>query len=1016
MGLKKRGQFTVYVILGFMLLVIVLFTLFIVSFIQDSGFESQANKAVTDFLDAYSIDYYIFTCMDTSVNEAILEISKQGGVYYNEVGGNYVKTVPGNTHIRLLHDFGVGEEEVNVSYSVRDDYGCNRMSFGPPHYPFSETKILDLKNVYFGTENCRYFPRPFKESGVFGFNNFSRMCFPESTNFNWPPSLISPCVNNVNTREETTVEIELANMIVNKMNNCTNFTVFALQEEHNITLLDNPSAKIIVNDQTLSVLFEFPFEVKLKNKEPVIVKKKFEYASNLRFIALHNFVLKLLIEEVQNPLFNLTTDYPDIVGYDPNNYVIDIIDYNSGEFQDCIDCPWKHDFILKVEDRASEATGQFLTILTAFQNRYPALDYIHETGQGIPFDIIRNEGTLIELKPWGVDPEEGAVSVDFSGWKEDYDEKYRFGELVGTVNCSNPQSFDDLKVCIRRIDNPDLKIWSTSYSANGVATYTVDRDDTGIHETRITITDSAGQDDYQDIKFLIMDVPTILMDVLTPYDIPQNQNPDGPYYISREDPFSIDSTDSQPPSTPPGASIEEVEWTIEKVTPSGLAGIWLSGPLRFDPSNRLLNTIRFPEPWYPSIQNIHNEKLKDVGEYQFELILYVTSSWFLGGTFPFPDTRVVYAEECIPNRYGGDSYPYNSGTNAYLTNHACCAGDISNPSPGTWNVETPNKVCFNQNWYGEIDSLQLKAKKLMKDAMFNDYDKYVFTIPQLQGGIPPDKNNVYKLTFERSCDGQRGNICAGSADYMYDFGGSNSICQDKPLGQEGTCQGPAKNPTSTPMSCVNYPPGETFESNFVPGGDFRCETTPTCSTLTGSNSGTYNVGGPMRCTATCDGSGVCKNVRKSECACSLTYCGANAGNPNGAQCESTLSSHRVGIICRSNCDVDLSCGYQDVDDLPCNPDTQSYCFNPVYGPTPACYTQVKCEAGGPSYPTPDICERRGHVVNLPGGDQLCFYGGGLDECNPDGTCARSEDRLSAQPICPVGQTQVCTVGLGYQCQ
>lgn len=1011
----KRGQFTVFVILGFILLVVVIFTLFIVSMIQDQNINQQARKAVNDYVDASSINYYIYTCMDKVVNEAVLEIASQGGVFYNETGGFYNISDSGVTHIELIKNPDTTSDKlVNVSYAVfREGSKPANMFYEPWWYPFEYTRISELRPTYDFLSLNSF--RSVKESGVFGFNNFTRLCHSRSVNYN-PPGIFGFCKNNVEeviTKNISTIEVQLAEMLVHKMNNCTNFSIFEEIGDHNITLKGDPSVEIIYGAQDMSFVFNYPFEVKIKNREPVIVRRDFNYYSSLKFVSLHNYLLNLVKEEVQNPYFNLKTDYGSIPGFDSVNYELEVLEHSDSNpiFKNCADdCDWKHDFILKIIDKASESTGKLLTYYVAFQNRRPALDWIHETDDAVPFDYIVFEGEELVIDPYGFDPENKDLQYIYSGWKETYTTTYNLDH-----SCNPPIDWLTFINCIEIIPNPsltDLFKWSKSQSyldTQRKAEYTIGPDDAGLHSTRLTIYDPSGLEDYQDISILVIDKPTVEIGVITNMEVPEN-------VVSVEDPFYLSSAGTKP-SNIPGTTVSDIRWAITYF--DAVNNLIMSVP----PFSPLIqqwvepnpNNIIVPYEESLNINLIKPKILNVVTPHTIKLTIEQetnTGGLIIPSTFQKSEELIV--KECIPFRGTSDPFPYSSWSdpedyNNYIsTNHACCLGDIDDDE--TYAVAGQSTSCYDETLYGERNHLIDEVIDLMKhDLLWAYYD--LISIPQPGttinvNGPQTDKNDVFKMYFERFCDGRRGNICAGSGEYTV----SRLLeCPNKLSNEIGTCTGPPETITSTqPTQCTNYPPGKTFESIFEGAQETRCNTNPACSTST-----QYGTPGPLSCTAQCDNQGGC--THPVQCTCSQAC---------GAQCYPGKLMEWIGTTCNFNCAKESTCVFTGNAQTPCS-SPQSFCYNSIFNGQSRCYTNVGCDDTlGARYTAADYCAARGTILNY-GGDRYCFFYNSINPpvppniCTSGGNClinSMSETNfINSHGPCNAGQQITCNPLTGWVC-
>jgi hypothetical protein len=396
-----------------------------------------------------------------------------------------------------------------------------------------------------------------------------------------------------------------------------------------------------------------------------------------------------------------------------------------------------------------------------------------------------------------------------------------------------------------------------------------------------------------------------------------------------------------------------------------------------------------------------------------ELTLNLVSSWYPGGTLVSSDTSDLAVYECLPFRGTGSSdysYPYNSGANDFMTNHICCSGDLS-ANPPNYELEGTTTNCFSGIWFGELNTLRSEIQNLGKSTELQTYFSSfnpVLTPPTVPTPSPSpagNPNDIYKLVFNRNCDGNRGNICAGTMTATLARTVSCGYINNPAREQ---CSGPAPPGISQtePTVCHNYQPGETFESLFGLGGNGVCNDVQACSNVV---TGTYGAPGvhPQLCQATCDGTGSCDNARDQECSCSQSC---------GAQCYPGKSFEWIGYSCAHSCDDAATCTFASSTTLKCQNGPVNYCLStktvPGVGATYGwCYDEVTCNAVGGSQVEGQPCQRGLVRVNTNPSEDLCMWGSSA-ACLSDGSCTLSR-RRRADVSCT--GTLSCNMNVGWVC-
>ena len=272
----------------------------------------------------------------------------------------------------------------------------------------------------------------------------------------------------------------------------------------------------------------------------------------------------------------------------------------------------------------------------------------------------------------------------------------------------------------------------------------------------------------------------------------------------------------------------------------------------------------------------------------------------------------VNVTECLPYSSNAPAYPFNnlqtvlfpgltgysSELNPFFADHACCGADYEFLGVGT--------TCFDYSEYGPVN--KLTDQQLNKLDLLGPYNRQLVSI-----GVDQE-NDIYSRTFEKKCSEDRGNICSGQGEDVFTL----TSCGDDNLGvddQTERCQGPDNtNIRNTPLNCIDYGSGESFETFFSLGGDGICN-----EVFRQSNpDDVYDSTGPYSCQAEC-GSGSCSSPVNCEC-------------DNNNECDGlTYEELLLGDISLNECIVGntfTSCntGCEYVSDNVCVRDFSKDCF------------------------------------------------------------------------------------------
>lgn len=978
--MKNKAQVTAFVILGLVMLILVFFSMFLLSNISSMEFEERANQAVSDFLATSAINSYVTSCMEDATQEAVYELFLYGGL--------------DNQSFSDLRDDQVFESQVfrvNATQHIFANYsyicGLNESNHLPPSYPAKGASFSEYLSIYNDELECRS-PREemiVRRGGLFGANNFSGLCYSDSENNDGPigPCRISADESGFNTAlrnfnyDANTFENKLEESIVNKTESCVDFSLFEDFEGHNISRLNIP-AKSSLNfaNEGFSVTITYPFSVALENRQPVITEYNFSIESDLRLTRFQSLIMSALAVESSDIFFNISSenDLSEISFFDNFVFVNRSVSFDDGGAP--------NGTFVKFTDTASSVFGNNLSFSTFIPARRPALDLIEYASPLSQFDVIVLEGQDITIDPLGRDPDDYEVSYFYDGWKENHSVLFNYSEPGCESGSRDFQSFSDFNDCLVTVDdNPmewtDSQMFQDTFRKANVSTSEFD---IGPRNFTVGVRDIFGLYDFQVISVMVVEEPSLNLTFNSPFaNMPEN-------YLSIEDPFVFNSSDYGFSDIYEGtvrealfeiltsvdSDQEDVEFTEEV----------LSRRQVYDGENEL--DLLFTQPSPSNIFNITYEPFTQVKKYLLRSELDIYSD-VLNDEVTAVDERVVDAVVCAPHRSSSFAYPYGNQENVFLNNHTCCLGDFENIT----DVELANDdvSCFDSNWYGVKSRVESKAEELSSlssDEITDNVDEF-----NIGSSVSPENsdnfNSVWTLDFQRSCDGSRGNICAGDIDYQVV---EHLSCNDEFENSHPQCVGPSSSLSETALACSYIPMGQTFDSRYASSTDNSCSNGLACSTAGGE----YNDGGSRLCNATCDGEGGCNYAQSSLCeACNIEEC--------DAECDENNRYIRDLNICRSACNPG-TCVLDTTDTLPCEGNN---CFispgteNENGFSDSTCYFDVSCNADGSSFEEVD-CNLG--EIDRDGVSYCRYYSGQGNPCDlATQTCNAQEVILEEGFIC-----------------
>lgn len=868
----KRGQFTIFVVLGFVLMSVFAFMLFARSLLIQDKMQLEAERIVDAAIKTNNINAYVESCLDRITEEGVLLIAMQGGVIYESQGGTGMIADPIISGWDYL-EFNFTDSYSNTSYGfikvvygIKPNLNLSCVVLAAPNYPLPNTSLAALQGKYFIESilvgGCDWF------SGVIGSFSLKPLCeYGGENNISLQENIcLGDIENKLGAYGPESLQEQLETYVNNKMLECTNFSIFQ-EIGQNITVQNEPITNLTFGQQGFTIETRYPFNIKIGRRAFSTIQE-FQVQKKIKLKELYEYVYKILQQEYQDLNFELERGYQNTdLGWHSDIKLLKFANSN-GTFDD----------IYQLTDLSSQIQGKPLIFNFAIKNRIPVLDYI-DSGQIA--NIVVMQGQRLRIAPFGIDPDENTISYEYIGWKEDYTRTY-----IGT-GCTD--HFACLRNPIYYDEGPaDPQNWSHSpeYISSGVnSSFNTTAEDIGLHYTVVKIIDEQGLIDFQNVSIMVFDRPEVKPSGYNQYDDISDYN------ASLEDLYFLNS-ESQSFFT----NITGFEWT-DSTEPFVISTV--------NPS------IIIPEVFESyDIMNISNLIFLFSGTHtigvkgQFEDPITLQNRWTT------ENLMTVEVHECLPHRSNTPSYPYGP---PFSSNHTCCSNET-----GFWGNITEGNTCFTKTTYGANSSF-------VADEIYGTVATILGTKSYTEGSF--DENDIVERIFQRLCDGSRGNICNGSITETRviedDCGGYTNPGSDDEL-----CSGPLNDEVSeSQISCVNYIVGETFNTTFGYGNGY-CNENLRCATDFGSNSGVFLAGGKnYQCTGQCDGGGSCNYP--VDCICGTTSCGADsacseqeigytfgAGSKNERGCNNSCELN----ICTPYIFNNLNCKTSASSDTDCDDD------------------------------------------------------------------------------------------------
>lgn len=473
----KRGQVTLLVIIGLILLFSVSILLYFSRISITNDIQSRARETVNEFVESNSLSQYISICLNRVASEGLDLLGKQGGVIYEHQGG---LTPDPNMPFDETHIFYQGN---NVVYAINDidqtlcssyrqhnpqtfniDQNIN-WEYPVLHVPFQEfysrfTSTLEEQGCFYvgSTKNLR-------KSGYLGFNSFPHLCTQETAedmnNNRIPIARQISCTNNFQEsilqpdNEYPSIETQLEyyikeNMLATSENTdgCFDRSIYETVGDEIVIDVDNFDVDVYFTEPR-GVLLQatFPFEVSVEGRKPIVELVNFQQQIDINFIEMYRFLYELVEHMAKDPYFNLhDNNYQEWESYKGKGFSIELLDQsvNGQAPQSQFPLSRQYDDILRLTNTENLLEGEPYVFQVALRQRRPVLDFISQAqfpfkdknGNDIFVDFLLYPGQPLEFKVEATDPNYDSYAIEFFGWKQTTDSYFDVQCCVQSASCN----------------------------------------------------------------------------------------------------------------------------------------------------------------------------------------------------------------------------------------------------------------------------------------------------------------------------------------------------------------------------------------------------------------------------------------------------------------------------------------------------------------------------------------------------------------------------------------------------
>lgn len=392
---KKRGQITVYIIIGMVILFLAILFFYLRGTAEKAEGMQELIKSQKIPDEIKPIITYVTASLDTAAREGLYLVGMQGGCIYEIQGGLTFD----NTRYILYND---GNDEHNVSYGINKQE-TEYLSFYqpyPPEYPWDSSSPATKFPYIAGALNINH--------GKFGV-------------YNLPPLDSSV----------PSIQLQLESFITRYLQK--NMNLISLFDEQGFDITPGEmNVSVVIGENDVTAFLTYPLEITKESTDEVTNISYFYTNHQIRLRTVYNLAHDIIKEDIVKILFDISD-----TSNNRDSMTIKKMESDSG-----------HDDIIIIRDNKSMLYAKPYTFQFARENRYPALHYIKDVSPFLlpPFHAITTEEMHSKISPKAYDPDEDDLGFSYSHCpyqleQSDYDNEYI--SLTVYVKEKNNEGYND---------------------------------------------------------------------------------------------------------------------------------------------------------------------------------------------------------------------------------------------------------------------------------------------------------------------------------------------------------------------------------------------------------------------------------------------------------------------------------------------------------------------------------------------------------------------------------------------
>jgi hypothetical protein len=356
---SRKAQITLFVILGIVLLIVVVFLLSMRKSVQPKT-TNNYDKIIKEFETGLVKDH-ITSCIASISSDGIEKLGANGGLIYDFEGGRVPlkARVSGKDFLNYTY---LGRTYY-VQYGLRQNAYCPIIDYSIPGYPYPGKNLSELNQLYAAEPACIANNSAADKDGFFGQVTIPKLCYAAKD---------SSC--EAFAKGEVlgfSMQKQLEDYVSRRLPDCVNLSSFSDDFDADISPDGSPIVRASIRDSNVVFNVDYPVRISFQNSTPVMQIFNYQAPIGVRLGASYNLLYDAFSLDSRNHDFVLTDQFIISNFWKPGLEL-------RRTAKACPGCqyPLDQDSIIEVFDRSSNVNGKPFYLRVAVQERAPVLDYL----------------------------------------------------------------------------------------------------------------------------------------------------------------------------------------------------------------------------------------------------------------------------------------------------------------------------------------------------------------------------------------------------------------------------------------------------------------------------------------------------------------------------------------------------------------------------------------------------------------------------------------------------------------